>query len=100
MTAFASELFVTGTGQHIEVHERNDDCLTYGCCIHNPSPEAVALGRTHWRDDRGLMERICEHGVGHPDPDAVAHARRRFGADFDGAHFIHGCDGCCTKDAA
>ena len=44
----------------------------------------------------GLVEDICEHGVGHPniewlkfhDPDGS----KRFG--------IHGCDGCCCKHEA
>jgi hypothetical protein len=31
------------------------------------------------------MERICDHGVGHPDPD-------EFMADV----WVHGCDGCCA----
>ena len=35
------------------------------------------------------MERICDHGIGHPDPDEF---RIRNGED-DG---IHGCDGCCS----
>jgi len=42
----------------------------------------------------GLVEDICEHGVGHPnrqwmeenDPDG----EKGFG--------IHGCDGCCHKE--
>jgi hypothetical protein len=40
---------------------------------------------THFRFDRYLMERICPHGVGHPDPDDPQSA-------IDG---VHGCDGCC-----
>lgn len=39
-----------------------------------------------WRTDRGVMERVCPHGVGHPDPDEVYR-------DID--DFVHGCDGCC-----
>jgi len=41
----------------------------------------------NWRGDRGLMERVCPHGIGHPDPD-----------DFksnDKYESVHGCDGCC-----
>ena len=48
----------------------------------------LAHCRTHWREDRFIMERICEHGVGHPDPDDK---RVREG---DG---VHGCDGCCHR---
>jgi hypothetical protein len=35
------------------------------------------------------MERICEHGCGHPDPDD----HRILTGEDDG---IHGCDGCCA----
>jgi hypothetical protein len=35
------------------------------------------------------MERICKHGVGHPDPDDLMIL---IGHD-DG---VHGCCGCCT----
>lgn len=90
-----SELYVTGTGQQIEVHERKQDCLDYGCCIHNPSKCAKKIGVTHWREDRMLMERICEHGVGHPDPDGIAFRKRWWGYDYDPSGEVHGCDGCC-----
>lgn len=36
-----------------------------------------------WRADRRLLERLCPHGVGHPDPDDRSADR------------VHGCDGCC-----
>jgi hypothetical protein len=42
----------------------------------------------------GLVERICPHGVGHPDPDSTPYmakmtlqTKRTWGT--------HGCDGCC-----
>lgn len=82
----------TGSNQIlVNVHRETDDCRTHGCVIHNPSPEAVAIGPTYWRDDRNMMERICEHGVGHPDPDAQAWRERTFGSRDD----LHSCDGCC-----
>lgn len=53
---------------------------------------------THWRGDRGMMERICPHGVGHPDPDHLAHIARAYGKASARTESVHGCDGCC-KDA-
>lgn len=53
--------------------------------------------KTHWRDDRKLMERICPHGVGHPDPDDIAFKRRVLGDKFANLEAIHGCDGCCCE---
>jgi hypothetical protein len=38
----------------------------------------------HYRDDIGITERICPHGIGHPDPD-----------DIYAQGHVHGCDGCC-----
>jgi hypothetical protein len=68
---------------------------------------------THWRDDRKLMERICPHGVGHPDPDDLAYKktvfekqakelfdneknRKEYVKDLLKIESIHGCDGCCN----
>jgi hypothetical protein len=37
------------------------------------------------------MERVCTHGIGHPDPDHIAFLpkdKRRWES-------VHGCDGCC-----
>lgn len=65
------------------------------CCIHKPSDHPLKDAPMNWRGDRGLMERICDHGVGHPDPDDLAYKARTKGersAYFEG---IHGCDGCC-----
>lgn len=87
--------FITGTGQRVTgVHAANQ-CAAGHCPIHNPSSEAERIGRTHWRNDRGLMERICAHGVGHPDPDHVAHVESRWGQRAARVEAIHGCDGCC-----
>ncbi len=40
----------------------------------------------------GLTERICGHGIGHPDPDSLSWLDR----DRPGHVLaVHGCDGCC-----
>ena len=88
------EKYTTGTGQKIMVHDRTK-CKGEHCCIHNPSDHPLKDAPTHWRSDRGIMERICEHGVGHPDHDDVAF-RIRMGAD-PLTDSIHGCCGCCLK---
>lgn len=43
----------------------------------------------HYRMDTGVTERICPHGVGHPDPDQPW--------PKDDARWLHGCDGCCSS---
>ena len=87
------EIYITGTGQKIKVHDKKD-CEGQYCCIHNPSDHCMKDFPTHWRDDRKLMERICPHGVGHPDPDDLAFKKRNGYPDSEG---VHGCDGCCYK---
>lgn len=83
-------------GQHAgEIKLRIHDaakCEGYACPFHNPSdhhmrdwPMLVRL------DNRALVERTCEHGVGHPDPDSAAYFAR-WGDEMVG---VHGCDGCC-----
>ena len=79
------EEYETGTGQHIIVHDRKA-CRNKYCPIHNPSDHHMKDWPTNWREDRGMMERICPHGIGHPDPD-----------DKD-ADPVHGCCGCCCKN--
>lgn len=67
------------------------ECSGEWCVIHNPSDHHMRSWPTNWRSDRKLMERVCPHGVGHPDPDDLAfHVRN--GNTWQGSH---GCDGCC-----
>ena len=69
-----------------------DQCAGH-CPLHSPSDHHMTAWRLLWRDDWGLFERICEHGVGHPDPDDVAFKRSRRREGFG----VHGCDGCCWR---
>lgn len=69
-----------------------DACSGEYCVIHNPSDHPLKDAPIHFRTDWGyLAERVCPHGIGHPDPDSVAHFER-IGVDGIG---VHGCDGCC-----
>jgi hypothetical protein len=72
-----------------------DQCMGQFCPFHNPSPHHMAEWNIHVRLDKGaLVERICAHGIGHPDPDSLAYFIRVNGpsASYLG---VHGCDGCC-----
>jgi len=73
-------------------------CTGQYCCIHNPSAHHMVTWPLNWRDDKGHMERICPHGIGHPDPDDMAYWER-LGKPLD-LLSIHGCDGCCTPGTA
>lgn len=78
---------LVGGEQLVRVHSAWD-CAPESCPIHRPSRHHMVMWPQHYRDDRKIMERICEHGVGHPDPDDV---RIRKGVDEG----VHSCCGCC-----
>jgi hypothetical protein len=46
-------------------------------------------------DRHNLMERVCPHGIGHPDPDSMEWLHR-IGVPDDG---VHACDGCCQQES-
>jgi len=74
----------------VNVHDEKL-CKGRTCVIHNPSDHHMKDWPQIWRNDRGIFERQCEHGIGHPDPDQFDYWRLS-GNMFAG---IHGCDGCC-----
>ncbi len=61
------------------------------CPIHRTTDHLMRGFPQHFRSDSGLMERICPHGIGHPDPDSLPFFEER-GIEGMG---VHGCDGCC-----
>jgi len=61
-------------------------CCDGPCPIHAPSDHHMRAWPLHWRADRHIAERVCPHGIGHPDPDQLL---------LDGG--VHGCDGCCKN---
>lgn len=63
-----------------------DACSGHPCVIHNPSDHHMRDWPTNWRADRRMIERVCPHGIGHPDPDNPGDKQ-------------HGCDGCCEAAA-
>lgn len=59
--------------------------------MHAPTRHHMRAWPVHWRSDRGIIERLCEHGCGHPDPDQYPYWRAT-GQEYLA---VHGCDGCC-----
>jgi hypothetical protein len=55
------------------------------CAIHWPRNHHMRSWPQHWRWDREIIERVCDHEIGHPDPDDKNRNK------------VHGCDGCCTN---
>ena len=72
------------------IHKKKD--CSGACPFHNPSDHKMKDFPILVRAS-ALVERTCEHGVGHPDPDSVKYMNKATGQDAWG---VHGCDGCCT----
>ena len=83
------------TTETVNCHDE-DACDGNVCSIHNMTNHHMRGWPQHWRSDRALMERICPHGVGHPDPDHLASVERRYGPSGYLVESAHGCDGCCV----
>lgn len=85
-------------GETIRTHTK-DRCAGGPCCIHNPSDHPLRDLPLHWRPTIGLMERICRHGVGHPDPDSLHYETMVYGVDYAKARSVHGCcpESCCRE---
>ena len=69
-------------------------CAHRHCVIHNPSDHHMRSWPLHWRDDRGIFERIDAIGCGHPDPDQFGYWQE---TGQDGMA-VHGCTGLCDKE--
>lgn len=83
------------TGRKFFVHKRNVDCDIDGCAIHNPSYHPLSDAKQYMRSDKSwLIERICDHGIGHPDPDSASFIAKQEG---NKSIWVHGCDGCCRE---
>lgn len=86
--------------RRLHVHDRID-CEGRRCCIHNPSEHKLANAPLMWRSDAGpmgKMERLCDHGVGHPDPDDVDYRSTHGDPNAWLWADTHSCDGCCDQN--
>lgn len=78
----------------VNVHDESDCEDQPACIIHRPTEHHMADWPLHWRGDRGIFERICPHGVGHPDPDQFYYWKKR----DEMWQAVHGCCFCCQHD--
>lgn len=68
-----------------------EQCAGRPCVVHAPTDHALRDWPLTWRNDRGIFERRCQHGVGHPDPDQFEF----WCSTGQEAQGVHGCCGCC-----
>lgn len=91
----SSETFDLGDGRVLTNVHSEAGCEGQWCVIHHPKPSHTSEWPLHWRGDRAIFERICPHGIGHPDPSQLDYWEAR-GQSYNA---IHGCCGCCeTKE--
>ena len=101
----------------VVLYNVHDSALCQGrpCAIHNLTDHSMRSFPQHFREDRGIMERICpDHGIGHPDPDDHEYQveretrllQSRGPDEFPEGYYrhlaeqsvgVHGCDGCCRS---
>lgn len=82
------------TAESTLIHSRRN-CLSGFCAWHNPSDHHMKDWPKSIRMDRAdrLTERLCAHGIGHPDPDTLVYLETFTKYKMSG---VHGCDGCCV----
>lgn len=85
-----AETYTTSFNQKLHNVHPAGTCAGEFCVIHKWSNHAMVSFPQFWREDKRMMERICPHGIGHPDPD-------EYRLDIAGRG-IHGCDGCCSNE--
>lgn len=70
------------------------------CPIHSPTDHVMKNFPLimRMRGSSPLMERICHHGIGHPDPDHLSFYKEKYGEESAYYESIHGCDGCCKEN--
>jgi hypothetical protein len=74
------------------VHEP-EECVGRHCIVHNPLSTHMDDWPVIYRSDRNLFERVCKHGVGHPD-----RSQEDYWVETKQEHMvIHGCCGCCLS---
>lgn len=84
-----AESHILESGQTVQTHPRGK-CFGTWCAIHSQMPGPWSSWPRLWRGDRGIMERQCPCGVGHPVAemyDYVLNAGQEW-------ILVHGCCGC------
>jgi len=91
-------LSVQGPVPGVLVTHDSTECALEFCCIHHPSGHALASAPLRWRNDLQLMERVCVHGIGHPDIDSLVYVNAIYGEMAAAYVSVHSCDGCCQQE--
>ena len=83
-------------GGMLNVHAAADCDRTIACPIHHPSNHPLRAAPLAWHNDVRHIQRICSHGLRHPDPDGLVFVRLTRGPSAAWELIAHNCDGCCA----
>jgi hypothetical protein len=90
----APSVYLEHSGELLHNVHNDTECEGRPCPVHNRTNHPMRSFPQHWRSDTKMMERICPHGIGHPDPDGYVYLMRGLGVRGAAARFMHTCDGC------
>lgn len=93
------DLIALDSGQKMRVHSGRSCLDVNGCAVHNPSDHPLKRFPLHWRWDKRIFERICECGVGHPDPDSLRYEMLMNGFEAAATLSVHGDMCYCCRYA-
>jgi hypothetical protein len=79
------------SGQVLEYVHSKLDCMGPSCTLHKMSSHHLRSWPQRWNPQVIAMERVCEHGVGHTDPDEI---NQDIVVSIDHSEK---CDGCCIQ---
>lgn len=88
-------------GSAIVTVHRPDVCEGMICALHSPTRHAMRDWPIRWRGQprsSRRLERVCPHGVGHPDPDDYVYRALTRGLVEPAAFLAHPCcdEACCS----
>lgn len=87
--------FVGVENNVISIHNPTQ-CAGRPCVFHNPSDHALSKAKVSYNESLHRVERVCSHGIHHPDVDEVVKVYDGFG-ETEALKFAkhNDCDGCC-----
>lgn len=71
------------------------------CPFHKRSGHPLRSAPMAWRENLGRVDRVCPHGVIHPDTDSLGYLRKTHLWDtisINDPQHREDCDGCCGQD--
>lgn len=88
----STETFTLPSGLRLSNVHPKEACEGRLCVVHNPTTGYTKDWPLTWREDRGIFERHCKHGVGHPAVEQLTY----WNSIGESWQSVHGCCGECN----